>query len=213
MIARPYDLAIFDFDGVLADSEPWVISVFNSVADKFHFKRVDHAEIEMLRSKSSREIMAYLGVPLWRLPAIGAHMRSLSSQAAGQIPMFDGVDILFERLSAAGIPLAIVSSNGEDTVRKVLGPANAARVWRFDCGAAVFGKAAKFKAAAKAAGVPLKRVACIGDETRDVEAARKAGSNAIAVTWGYATRDALNEAGADLVVDSFDDLAARLASA
>ena len=31
-------LIIFDFDGVLADSGPWLESVFNDIARKFGFK-------------------------------------------------------------------------------------------------------------------------------------------------------------------------------
>jgi hypothetical protein len=34
-----YKLAIFDFDGTLADSFPFFLSVFNTIADRHGFKR------------------------------------------------------------------------------------------------------------------------------------------------------------------------------
>jgi len=38
-----YRLAIFDFDGTLADSWPFFMSVFNEIADQHGFRRVDAA--------------------------------------------------------------------------------------------------------------------------------------------------------------------------
>jgi phosphoglycolate phosphatase len=39
------------------------------------------------------------------------------------------------------------------------------------------------------AGAQRSETLCVGDEVRDIEAARKAGLPAAAVAWGYATRD------------------------
>lgn len=39
-----YGLVIFDFDGTLADSFPWLSGVFNAVAAHFAFRRVNEAE-------------------------------------------------------------------------------------------------------------------------------------------------------------------------
>src|SRR3954451_19595424 len=67
---RRYDLAIFDFDGTLADSAIWMAGVFNDVADRFGYRRVSEDELQMLRGRSNREIVRYLGVPAWKLPFI-----------------------------------------------------------------------------------------------------------------------------------------------
>lgn len=42
----PCRLAVFDFDGTLADGFPWFADVFNTVADRFGFRRIDAAERE-----------------------------------------------------------------------------------------------------------------------------------------------------------------------
>jgi phosphoglycolate phosphatase len=212
MTHRLYDLAIFDFDGTLADSADWVISIFNSVADRYGFRKVDDEEIAMLRGRGTREIIAYLGVPMWRLPAIAKHMRELSAAAADQIPLFDGVDRLLAGIADQGMTLAVVSSNGEATIRQVLGPANAARIAHYDCGASLFGKGAKFQRVARLAGAARDRVVCIGDETRDIEAAAKAGMASAAVTWGYATADILARSRPTHTAASVDELLAILGS-
>lgn len=75
-----YKLAIFDLDGTLSDSLPWFRGVVNSFADKHGFRRIEDGDHEMLRGKSSREIIAWLEVPFWRMPLIAADMRRLKSQ-------------------------------------------------------------------------------------------------------------------------------------
>jgi phosphoglycolate phosphatase len=51
----------------------------------------------------------------------------------------------------------------------------------------------------------------IGDEIRDIEAARAAGIACGAVTWGYAAPNALKALGPDLVFEQMDDIARALA--
>ena len=77
----PYSLAIFDLDGTLADSFPWFLRTINDVADRFNFRRVADEDVEGLRHASSREILARLEVPLWKLPAIARHARRLKAEA------------------------------------------------------------------------------------------------------------------------------------
>lgn len=189
-----YRLIIFDFDGTLADSIPWVAGVFAEVARANGFKPIGPDEIEMLRSKGNSEIVKYLGVPAWRMPFIAMHMRKLAADAAPRLKLFDGIGELLHALRAQGLTLGIVSSNGEDTIRRVLGPELAGLISHYGCGASVFGKAAKFKAVMRKARVGASETLCIGDEQRDIEAAHSVGAAAGAVTWGYATREALTEA-------------------
>jgi phosphoglycolate phosphatase len=183
---HPYDLVIFDFDGTLADSAPWFRSRLNQVAQRFHFRQVSDAEFEALRGRPTTEIIRYLGVPAWRLPLIARHMRRLYAQDASQIALFEGVDRLLATVAEAGIASAIVSSNAQANVRGILGEANAMRIRHYSCGVSLFGKAARFRAVIRAAGARLERTLGVGDEVRDLEAARAVGIAVGAVGWGYA---------------------------
>ena len=73
----PYSLAIFDLDGTLVDSFPWFRRTINDVADRFGFRRVAEDELETIRAASTREILAHLQLPLWKVPAVARHMRRL----------------------------------------------------------------------------------------------------------------------------------------
>jgi phosphoglycolate phosphatase len=196
-----YKLAIFDLDGTLSDSLPWFHQVVNSIADKHRFKRVEDHDVEMLRGKSSREIIKHLAVPVWRIPVIARDLRRLKSQSIDRIPLFSGVDTMLRELSQLGVTLALVSSDSESNVRKALGK-NAELISQFGCGASLFGKAAKFKTVVKRTGIAAVDTICIGDEVRDGEAARQAGIDFGAVTWGYARVEALRLTSPVLVFDS-----------
>lgn len=184
-------LAIFDFDGTLADTFPWFVGVLNGVADRYGFSRVKADEVEMLRGYDARQIMRHLRVPSWKLPFIANHMRRLMARDIDGIRLFDGVPDILRTLTDRGVTVAIVSSNSVENIRRILGPEVAGQVAQYGCGASLFGKAAKFRRMLRTTGVPAPYAIGIGDEVRDIEAARRAGMACAAVAWGYTRGDAL----------------------
>ena len=207
MVMRP-KLVIFDFDGTLADSFPWFAGVLNDVADKYGFRRVDKHEVEALRGLSAREMIGRLGVPRWKVPLIANHMRKL--KARQRAPLFDGTADMLRRLSAAGIAVAIVSSDTEANIRATLGAELSSLVSRFECGASLFGKATKFRKVLRRAGCDPSAAIAIGDEIRDLDAARAAGIAFGAVAWGYTRAEALEAHSPDKMFKSINEICGRL---
>ncbi len=187
----PYRLVILDFDGTLADTFPWFSRVLPGVADRYGFRRPAAHEVETLRALEARAVLRHLDVPAWKVPLIARHMRRLVARDAGELSLFPGIPGLLADLRAGGVSLALVSSNREDVVRRVLGPDSAGLIGRYACGAALFGKARRFRAVLRDSGVSPARVLCLGDELRDHHAARQAGLAFGAVTWGYTRAEAL----------------------
>jgi len=205
----PYSLVILDLDGTLVDSFPWFLRNVNDVADRFGFRRVAEGDVEALRHASTREILSRLEVPLWRLPVIARHMRRLKAEQAASIALFDGADTMLRNLAEAGLRLALVSSDSEANARVKLGEA-ASLFDYYDCSASIFGKPAKFRRILARTGVDAAQTIAIGDETRDIEAARAAGTACGAVTWGYAAPNALKALGPDVIFERMDDIARSL---
>jgi phosphoglycolate phosphatase len=181
----------------------------NDVADRFKFRRVADDDIETLRHSGSREILAHLEVPRWKLPWIARHMRRLKAEQIAEIPLFDGADEMLRALAASGLRLALVSSDSEANARRQLGE-TAKLFSHFDCAASVFGKPAKFRRILRRTGISAARTIAIGDEIRDIEAARAAGIACGAVTWGFAALPALQALQPDLMFDRMDDIARSL---
>ena len=201
-----FDLAIFDFDGTLADSATWVRSVINDVALRYGFRQVTDEELDHLRGQPNAAIVRYLGVPAWKLPFIASYMRQLIARDAHQIKLFDGIDALLASLVESGVTIAIVTSNSEANVRRILGDRNSNRIDHYACGASLFGKAAKFRSVIKSTRASPDRTIAIGDEVRDLEAARKTGLTVGAVGWGYATVDLLRAQRPDYLFLSMDEI-------
>ncbi|MCJ2058482.1 HAD hydrolase-like protein [Methylobacterium sp. J-048] len=203
-------LVVLDFDGTLADSFDWFCSVLNGVADRYRFRRVEAHEVEALRLQGARAIVAHFGIPRWKLPFIARHMHALAARDADRIALFPGVPAMLADLAAAGVPLAILSSNREDTVRRVLGPENAARIAAYACGASLFGKGRRLRTLLARRGVAPERTLCVGDEVRDLEAARALGCPFGAVAWGYTDARAFAALGPEYLFSEPEEITSLL---
>lgn len=206
-----YRLAIFDFDGTLADSFPWFLRVVNHAADRYRFRRIEDGETETLRGYDARAIIEHLRLPAWKLPLVARHMRRRMTREIGAIPLFAGVDALLRRLSDHGVVLAVVSSNSAANVRRVLGPSGAALVRHYGCGASVFGKRSHLRRVLRESGVSPAEAICIGDEIRDLHAAHAEGIAFGAVAWGYTRVEALAAHSPKEVFTHVDQIFARVA--
>ena len=206
-----YDIAAFDFDGTLADTMPWFNSILNTVADKYGFRKIDLSERENLRHREAADILKYLGIPLWKLPAIMSHVRTLMQDIDPSVHLFDGIPEVLARLKAGGLRLAVISSNSIENVQRVLGPHATALFDDYECGTDLFGKAAKIDRLMRRHEVAPARFLLVGDEMRDIDAARKAGVHVGSVAWGYNHVDALRERGPNEIFLTVDDLPAILA--
>ncbi|PVZ07784.1 HAD family hydrolase [Actinomycetospora cinnamomea] len=123
-----------------------------------------------------------------------------------------GVVALVEALHARGVPLALATSAGTATARRVLGDLGV-----LGCFTSVAGRGADGLHRGKDAVVgeallglgitdtPAGAV-LVGDSPADLEAALAHGLVPVGVTWGGGRPDALRDAGAHLVLEHPDEL-------
>lgn len=202
----PPRLVIFDFDGTLADSLPWLSLAYADLAAQFGLNRPDDAAAEALRGMDTAAVLRALGVARWRLPAIAARLRAMAAEAPPP-PLFPGIAALLPRLAGAGLRIGIASSNSEPQIRRTLGAELAGLVGCYAAEASLFGKAARFRRILRATRVPTAATIAIGDEPRDVAAAREAGVIAGAVAWGYATPASLRSTTPDVFFETVEEIA------
>jgi phosphoglycolate phosphatase len=204
-----YDLAIFDFDGTLADSLPWFLRSMNAAARRYRFNRVEDHEFDSLRGREPAAIMAHLGMPMWKMPFVVNYVRGAMTRDIDHIQLFEGVPAMLRALAASGIQLALVTTNTESNARRVLGDSAALFRW-IGGGAPMFGKAARLRKAMRITGATPKRTICIGDEIRDIEAARAVGAACGVVSWGFADVAILRSREPDQVYATVDDIVAQM---
>ena len=75
----------------------------------------------------------------------------------------------------------------------------------------MFGKDKVLRKLLKIQKVPLGHAVYVGDETRDIDAARAVGISVIAVSWGAHSRSLLETREPDYLIDSVSELRLGLA--
>jgi phosphoglycolate phosphatase len=161
-------MTIFGFDGTLADSFAWFLEAYEQVARDLGLRPVARDEVPSLRGQPPREIMRRFGVPLWRVPQVAMRMRERQARDIEQIALFPGVAAMLEDLATRGVLLAVVTSNAEANVRRVLGPALANRVAYYGCAAPVLGARSRLRGVLRAARLPPSDAIATGPGMRYV---------------------------------------------
>jgi phosphoglycolate phosphatase len=185
-------LVIFDFDGTLANSFPIVLNMLDELAQKFNTKKLNHADIPRLRNYTPRKIMKMHNVRLWKVPAILKFTRTRMRSDAHRIHKFEGVDEVLRELHRRNVKLGIVTTNTRGIVEQVLGPEIFNLFSYFLGEVSLFGKSKALKKMLSLSGVENSETLAIGDEIRDLDAANKVNIPFGAVSWGFATAEAMN---------------------
>ena len=196
-----YKLVIFDFDGTLADTYPWFLSVFEDLAKRYRLPVLGKTDLEKLRALDFSQIQKKYKIPLWKVVLIGSYLKKLMSIQIDKICLVSGMQTVIETLVEQNIKLAVVTSNAEKNVHRVLGPQNTAFFDFIESGVPFFGKKNTFQKILKKTGIAAHETLSIGDEVRDLKSAHEAQISFGAVTWGYTDLAILQSHSPDEVFD------------
>jgi phosphoglycolate phosphatase len=201
-----FKLIIFDFDGTLADSLGWFIGISDRLADEFGFERIDKDQVATLRRHDAATLLRLHHVPLWKVPFIAARFRMLMAKQIKMIVPFPGVTDLLGQLAQTGSTLAVVTSNSCANVRSVLGRKSMGLLTACEGGVSIFRKRMKLRKVLRQSGIHPAQAIFIGDEIRDIEAARHAGIASGAVAWGFTDPETLRAHSPDMLFTTVDEM-------
>lgn len=192
---------IFDFDGTIADSFDAVFNISNRLADEFGYPHTALEDVHKLKSLSSREILRRSKVPFFKLPFLLRRLRiELNREIAGLQPI-PGIKEALLELKQQGHHLGIVTSNSRQNVIAFLKAQAMDELFDFiDSGLTLFGKGRIIQQILRQNRIDPATAIYVGDETRDVEAARKIGIKVIAVCWGFNSCDVLAAQNPDALI-------------
>lgn len=209
----PYDL-VFDLDGTLIDSAPDLHAAVNRLLGPDGRRLLDYAELVRMVGDGvpvlvRRAYEATGGIPEDIDEKIERYHALYGAALADLTAPFPGVVETLEALQAAGHRMAVCTNKPHRATTEIL---------------ETLGLRGFFAAVAGGDSLPVRkpdpghllgtldmlgagpdRAVMIGDSRNDVAVAHAAGVPAIAVSYGY-RREPVEELGADVVVDRFEDV-------
>ena len=191
---------IFDFDGTLADTFHHLVEISNRLAEEFRFRAITPTQVKLFKSYSVLEVIRELEVPLLKVPQIVRRAQQELQKDIAAVDPFPGLHDALQALKARGVQMGILTTNSAKNVHAFL-KNHDIDIFDFVVTTGhVWGKHTALKRLLKKHGLTAGQVVYIGDETRDIEAAQKAGVKIAAVTWGYNSAEALRQAGPDFLI-------------
>lgn len=204
---------IFDFDGTIADSFETFLQITNRLSREFGYKPASPEEIQRLQNLNSREILRQSQIPLYKLPFIIRRLKQEMSRSIGMLNPISGIPETLMILKSQGYVLGIVTSNTQSNVAEFLDNHNLQGLFDFlHSSVTLFGKGRIIERIIRQQGFDPNAVIYVGDETRDIEAARNIHIKVIAVGWGFNSAQALSEEKPDRLVREPRELIGAIAA-
>lgn len=198
---------IFDFDGTIADTIDLAFNIYNGISHEYGCRQVSEEDREMLSKSRSRDLLKEYGISDLKLVRILLRMRKEMSNPAHVLkPVLNITDSLKD-IKRQGFNMGILTSNSVTTVRAFLASNGLTDLIDFVySGKSLFGKDKVLERLFEKEKIPRENVIYVGDETRDIEASKKAGVPVIAVTWGLNHKNVLSALDPDQVADTPGDI-------
>jgi phosphoglycolate phosphatase len=196
---------LWDFDGTLADSLALGLRIYNEIADRRGLVRVD--DPQAARGLTTRQFLRKHKIRLWKLPAITRDFLNAQRREIAGVALYKGIGDVLGEVRRRGLQNAVVSSNSPENIRACLHANRAADQFSHLVGASkLFGKDRALRRFLKRNGLRREQVLYVGDEIRDIQAARKARVAVAAVTWGLQPREALARFRPTYLLDRPDEI-------
>jgi phosphoglycolate phosphatase len=207
-------LIIFDMDGTLVDTVSLIVATVGDAFTALGEKAPDEQAVRAISGISLDQAIAMLAphADEKRVGELSKSYREHYHPRAGREsePLFKGAIEAIDRLRAKpGNVLAVATGKGYSGAIALL-DAHGIRSHFHSIQTPDHNRGKPdpqmIETAMTRAGASKAETVMIGDTVHDMKMARAAGVPAIGVAWGYHTREELRKSGADIVIESFDDL-------
>lgn len=211
-------LAIFDMDGTLIDSQAHITTAMAGAFGALNIATPPRETVLSVVGLSLPQAMFRLAPEadeITRDRLVEAYKDSFAGQRAQSAsPLYDGAESLLKSLKAeTPMTLAIATGKSRRGLNHVLSAHGIAQ--HFDSTQVADDHPSKphpsmIEAILLETAHEAGQAVMIGDTTYDIDMGRAAGVRTIGVTWGYHPRSALEQSGADVIVETMAALKAIL---
>jgi HAD superfamily hydrolase (TIGR01509 family) len=197
---------IFDFDGTLADTIDILLSITNRLSAEFGFKSATKEELAQLSNLNSWQILQYSGISIFKFPLLIRRLKAELHSEVPHIQLFPGIKEVLLELKKCGFQLGIITSNSRENVWTSLEKNGLQSLFTFIYSGSTFGKHKVINKWLRRENINPEQVVYVGDEIRDIDAAKKTGIKVIAVGWGFNSQEALAAQNPDFLIERPQEL-------
>lgn len=212
-----YELLIFDWDGTLVNSIGRIVAALHMAARECNLPPRSDDELKGIIGLGLPEVVVALYPDLNDAELAHRYCRAYSEQylllESTPSQLFPGVAEAMAAFRAAGYQLAVATGKGRHGLNRVL----ADQGWSefFDITRCADETASKpeplmLEQILQFCGVPAERALMVGDSVFDLQMARNAGMDSVAVGYGAQSLETLRHCGPKLMVEHFSELRAWL---
>lgn len=229
MLSKNYKYFLFDLDGTISESAPGIIKAVKYGLEAVGIHEEDpkvletfigpplNVQMKKLYNMSEAEIVT----------AVTKFRELYETKGILDCLMYPGLDVLLKEGVEKGHVMAVASSKPEPFVKQIIHHFGLSPYFTVICGSDIGDELNKRAVASQKSRIIRKAMSqleekgynhedlwhhtvMIGDTFYDIEGARENRLPSIGVTYGYGSREELEEAGADIIVSSVSELKERL---
>lgn len=210
-----FQYVLFDLDGTLTDPKTGITSCVQYALADAGIEEPDLDKLEPFigppLTDSFREFYGFDDEQIKR--AIDKYHERFDEKGIFENEIIEGIPELLKALKDAGCRVSIASSKPRPLVIRILEHFEIAQYFDTVVGSELDGRFATKEAVVEEALKQLvpsvyekEDVAMVGDRKFDIQGARAHGLTGIGVSFGYAGEHELEDAGADYIVDTVEEL-------
>jgi len=209
-----YRTVIFDFDGTLADTLEESRRIYNVLAPDYRLRQVSAEELPRLRDFSLLELLDHLDIPKRKVPSILSRGTSLMRGNITRLALIPGIAEILPVMRERAECFGILTSNATANVDLFLKAHGLRQHFDFISSTSkLTGKSKHLRAICKTFSAKPEAMLYVGDEIRDIKAAKKAAVAMAAVTWGFNSAASLQAQAPEHLVHEPQELLALVPEA
>lgn len=215
-----YRGAIFDMDGTLTDTLDDLHFSMNETLAHYNLPLITFEQVKKFVGNGARKfLLRSLPAELsadekFFAEAFALYNDCYIANSTRAVKPYAGIMDMLTTLAAKKIPLGICTNKQHvaavAVAEKILAPIKFVAVFGDEPGQPRKPDPTRALAVAKIMNVAPDKIAYVGDTSVDIDTAHNAGFLAVGVTWGFRPKSELVDAGADIIVDSPQEILRRV---
>lgn len=198
---------LFDFDGTIADTHDASLAIVNRLAPQFGYPTIDDEQLKILKRSHYIEVFKYLGISRLKLPCLVKQIKKELNQEIANLKVYPGIDSVLSSLRHQHYFLGIITSNSQENVLTFLQNNHLDHLFDLvHSGTTLLGKHKILKRVLRQHHLKANEVMYIGDETRDIEAAKKSHISIVSVGWGFNAPELLEKYHPNFLIETPTEL-------